>query len=108
MGDLDGALQRLAQLEKGATPGPWVTWTAPADDGGDYPSGPRYIGRADNTFVAHGDNTPDSNLIVAMRSALPLLLDVARAAQPFVRLGLAPYGDIDTLRAALRALETLE
>jgi hypothetical protein len=103
---MNDALKRLRALEKAATPGPWAV-----EDGKSVVA---MFGDVDvyaqSVSSTRAVDESDAALVAAARNALPLLLDVAEAAQKHDN----DWGvDIDcesirNVRAALDALAKLE
>ncbi len=105
-------IEKLTDLERAATPGPW-TFDGDRWGGDIYGPDPE----ADYVAVDHEGispsvrHAPDGELIAASRNALPALLEVARAAAAYldrpIRPVVAPWPDPEegALRTALSALD---
>jgi hypothetical protein len=103
-----GLLDELERLEKASTPGPWakkpvsryfysedglligITQFDEGDDIDRYP-----------TLVASYDNAA---FIVAVRNALPQLIEVIKEARPIIEIAEACADDGEPVKAAARAL----
>jgi hypothetical protein len=76
-------LERLSELERKATAGPWTEWDNP---------------------VNGGEMNPDCQLMVALRNAFPALLAVVRAAEKWAEGKGDPRTLVDDLERAVAAL----
>lgn len=90
-------LDRLDELEKAATPGPWGS-------DGDHIN--NWVQASNGDYLCNMDYHlgDDADLIAESRNALRALIDVARAAESCVKSTLLPAECYSPLKAALEAL----
>jgi hypothetical protein len=108
---MSDTIAHLRTLEQQATPGPW-SFESPASTGGRWPRPDYFVRYTIDDDGIHGGTDADLDFIVAMRNALPKLLDVVEAAREALPVlhDVLSYPDIGSaqryaaLRDALAAL----